>query len=66
MMFLNNFHAFMRINKGFNPPYRINLNGHFATCLAKFYSSTNSPPSSRVARNNTVNNQSNKPISKAS
>ena len=56
----------MRINKGFNPPYRINLNGHFATCLAKFYSSTNSPPSSRVARNNTVNNQSNKPISKAS
>lgn len=56
----------MRINKGFNPSYRVNLNSKFANCLAKYYSSTNSPPSSREARNNTINNQSNKPISKAS
>ena len=65
-MFLNNLHAFMRINKGFNPPYRINLNSKFTTCLAKYYSSTNSPPSSRVARKDTVNNQTKKLVNKSS
>ena len=38
----------MRINKGFNPPYRINLNSKFTTCLAKYYSSTNSPSENNI------------------